>query len=155
MDPGDDVDILERDIGGAEYWRGKAKEWKEEFKEFQQGSLDLELELEAQLEETERRRKELETINNQLLVEKEQMRGKLEDDRFHIDEMEIELEEVKGSKYKLDGYVRELEQKNDDLERAKRTALATVEDLETRLNAAIEGNVFLELELDEKETLKL
>ena len=35
-------------------------------------------------------------------------------------------------------YVRELEQQNDDLERAKRSTLASLEDFEGRLNIAIE-----------------
>ena len=43
---------------------------------------------------------------------------------------------------------------NDDLERAKRSTLASVEDFESRLNSAIERNAFLESELDEKESLK-
>ena len=49
MEPGCDGHILDTDIEGAEYWRGKAKEWKEEWQEFQQETRDLELELEAQL----------------------------------------------------------------------------------------------------------
>ena len=52
-------------------------------------------------------------------------------------------------------YVRELEQQNDDLERAKRSTLASLEDFEGRLNIAIERNAFLESELDEKENLKM
>ena len=51
-------------------------------------------------------------------------------------------------------YVRELEQQNDDLERAKRSTLANLEDFEGRLNVAIERNAFLESELDEKENLR-
>ena len=52
-------------------------------------------------------------------------------------------------------YVRELEQQNDDLERVKRSTLASLEDFEGRMNAAIERNAFLESELDEKESLKM
>ena len=51
--------------------------------------------------------------------------------------------------------MRELEQQNDDLERAKRSTLASLEDFEGRLNIAIERNAFLESELDEKENLKM
>ena len=85
--------------------------------------------------------------------------------------METELSEIKGIKEKLHKYffyflstndwfaspryVRELEQQNDDLERAKRSTLASLEDFEGRMNAAIERNAFLESELDEKETLKM
>ncbi len=47
-----------------------------------------------------------------------------------------------------------MEQQNDDLERAKRSTIASLEDFEARMNAAIERNAFLESELDEKESLK-
>merc|ERR1711887_95670 len=63
--------------------------------------------------------------------------------------------EIKGIKEKLHKYVRELEQQNDDLERVKRSTLASLEDFEGRMNAAIERNAFLESELDEKENLKM
>ena len=44
-----------------------------------------------------------------------------------INELETELSEIKGIKDKLQKYVRELEQQNDDLERAKRSTLASLE----------------------------
>lgn len=50
--------------------------------------------------------------------------------------------------------IRELEQKNDDLERAERTVSETVAAIESALNNAIERNAILESEVDEKETLK-
>ena len=48
-----------------------------------------------------------------------------------------------------------MEQQNDDLERVKRSTLASLEDFEGRMNAAIERNAFLENELEEKESLKM
>ena len=62
--------------------------------------------------------------------------------------------EIKSIKDELHVYVRQLEQQNDDLERAKRSTLASLEDFETKMNAMIERNAFLESELDEKESLK-
>ena len=91
---------------------------------------------------------------------------------LQINALQTELSEIKGIKDKLNRYVRELEQQNDDLERAKRSTLASLEvthiisvreyfttydvdqDFEGRMNAAIERNAFLESELDEKEVLK-
>merc|ERR1711974_306989 len=91
--------------------------------------------------------------------ENEQLRDKLEqcsrDYHFQINELETELAEIKGIKDKLHRYVRELEQQNDDLERVKRSTLASLEDFEGRMNAAIERNAFLESELDEEENLKM
>ena len=65
------------------------------------------------------------------------------------------MSEIKEIKDELNKYVRELEQQNDDLERAKRSTLASLEDFEARMNATIERNAFLESELDEKESLKV
>ena len=91
-------------------------------------------------------------------LENDNIRDKLEQcsREYHhqISELENELAEIKGIKEKLHKYVRELEQQNDDLERAKRSTLASLEDFEGRLNVAIERNAFLESELDEKENLR-
>ena len=73
---------------------------------------------------------------------------------MQISELQSELREIRSIKDELNGYVRELEQQNDDLERAKRSTLASLEDFETKMNAMIERNAFLESELDEKESLK-
>ena len=73
---------------------------------------------------------------------------------FQVTELQSELSEIKANHQELNTYIRELEQQSDDLERAKRSTLASVEDFESRLNSAIERNAFLESELDEKESLK-
>ncbi|XP_053381571.1 nuclear distribution protein nudE homolog 1-like [Mercenaria mercenaria] len=70
-----------------------------------------------------------------------------------ISDLENELLQVRAFKDELQKYIRELEQSNDDLERAKRATVVSLEDFETRLNQAIERNAFLESELDDKETL--
>ncbi|KAG7253268.1 hypothetical protein CRUP_001902 [Coryphaenoides rupestris] len=64
-----------------------------------------------------------------------------------------DLGQTRSIKDQLHKYVRELEQANDDLERAKRATIVSLEDFEGRLNQAIERNAFLESELDEKESL--
>jgi len=166
MASGDETPPFANDAEEAKYWRGKAGEWKkaaqtakDELDEFQEGSRELEHELETQLEQAEMKTKDLKAMTNRLQMENEQLRGKLEqcsrDYHFQINELETELAEIKGIKDKLHRYVRELEQQNDDLERAKRSTLASLEDFEGRMNAAIERNAFLESELDEKETLKM
>merc|ERR1719312_1800646 len=97
--------------------------------------------------------KELKAMSNRLQLENEQLKDKLEqctrEYHFQINELETELSEIKGIKEKLHKYVRELEQQNDDLGRAKRSTLASLEDFEGRMNAAIERNAFLENELEE------
>jgi len=166
MASGDETPSFSSDAEEAKYWRGKAGEWKkaaeaakEELDEFQEGSRELEHELETQLEQAEMKNKDLKALTNRLQMENEQLRDKLEqcsrDYHFQINELETELAEIKGIKDKLHRYVRELEQQNDDLERVKRSTLASLEDFEGRMNAAIERNAFLESELDEKENLKM
>lgn len=153
-------------IEEANYWRTKAGEWRQaardardELEEFQEGSRELEAELEAQLEQAEVKTKDMKGLSNRLMMENEQLKDKLEqctrEYHYQINELETELSEIKGIKETLSRYVRELEQQNDDLERAKRSTLASLEDFEARMNAAIERNAFLESELDEKETLKM
>jgi len=147
------------------YWRNKAEEYKlaaetsrEELDEFQVAGRELEAELETQLEQTEIKNKELKSLTNRLHMENDQIKDKLEqcnrEYHYQINELQSELQEIKGIKDKLAKYVRELEQQNDDLERAKRSTLASLEDFEMRMNVAIERNAFLESELDEKEQLK-
>jgi len=150
----------------VQYWKRLAGEYKTaadeaktELEEFQEGSRELEHELESQLEQAEAKMKELKSLSNKLQLENDNLRDKLEQcsREYHhqISELETELAEIKGIKEKLHKYVRELEQQNDDLERAKRSTLASLEDFEARLNIAIERNAFLESELDEKENLKM
>lgn len=148
-----------------EYWKNKAetfeqqaKEVREEFQEFQEGSRELEQELESQLEQAEKRVKEFKSLANRLQLENDSLKDKLEqchkEYHYQITELQTELSEIKSIRDHLNKYIRELEQQNDDLERAKRETLASLEDFESRMNAAIERNVFLESELDEKESLK-
>merc|ERR1712156_299495 len=137
----------------------EAKDIKDEFDEFQEGSRELEHELETQLEQSEAKIKEFRSLTNRLQHENEQLKDKLEqchkEYHFQVTELQTELAEIKAIKDQLNKYVRELEQQNDDLERAKRSTLASLEDFEARMNATIERNAFLESELDEKESLKV
>ncbi|XP_050725689.1 nuclear distribution protein nudE homolog 1-like isoform X4 [Eriocheir sinensis] len=150
----------------AEYWRKKAMEYKqsleetrEELEEFQSGSRELEAELEAQLEQTETRCSEYQAQLNRVAMENDSLKERL--DRLHnefngqVNTLQSELVDIKSIKEELTRYIRELEQANDDLERAKRATVTSLEDFEARLNLAIERNAFLESELDEKEDLKV
>lgn len=150
----------------AEFWRKKAFEYKQsleetrdELEEFQNGSRELEAELEAQLEQAEGRCSEYKSQINRLAIENDSIKERYErvHTEFHnqVKILQGELSEIKTIKDDLTRYIRELEQANDDLERAKRATVTSLEDFETRLNLAIERNAFLESELDEKEALKV
>ena len=150
----------------ARFWRLESTKWekaaqdaKEELDEFQEGSRELENELEAQLEQAEKKIKELKSQSNILEVETEQMKIKHEqvnkDLIRQINELMTDLTQIKGRNEYLEKNVRQLEQQNDDLEREKRINLASLEDLQGQLNAAVERNAFLESELEEKFCLKM
>ncbi|XP_052070633.1 nuclear distribution protein nudE homolog 1-like isoform X1 [Mytilus californianus] len=147
-----------------DYWRKTAEkfkqdleETKEELEEFQISSRELELELEAQLEQLETKNKDNESQKNKFQTENEALREKLGHQQSgshkRITELEDELAEVTAFKDELQKYIRELEQTNDDLERAKRATVVSLEDFEGRLNQALEVNVFLQSEVEEKECL--
>ncbi|XP_066499168.1 nuclear distribution protein nudE-like 1-B [Hoplias malabaricus] len=147
-----------------EYWKNLSLKYKksyhdaqEELQEFQEGSRELEAELEAQLGQAEHRIRDLQVENQRLKSEVDSLKEKLEQQYAQsykqISMLEDDLGQTRCIKEQLHKYVRELEQANDDLERAKRATITSLEDFEQRLNQAIERNAFLESELDEKESL--
>lgn len=161
-----DVPTFSNPQDEADFWKQKACEFKrsldetrEELEEFQGSSRDLELELEAQLEQSETRCSDYKQQLNRLAIENDQYKERLEkqSNEFNnqITNLQSELGQIKSLKEDLTRYIRELEQANDDLERAKRATVSSLEDFEGRLNMAIERNAFLESELDEKESLKV
>ncbi|XP_075702299.1 nuclear distribution protein nudE-like 1 isoform X2 [Rhinoderma darwinii] len=146
------------------YWRELSKTYKQSYQEardelveFQEGSRELEAELETQLVQAEQRSRDLLADNQRLKYEVESLKEKLEHQYAQsykqVSLLEDELSRARSIKDQLHKYVRELEQANDDLERAKRATIVSLEDFEQRLNQAIERNAFLESELDEKESL--
>jgi len=148
----------------ATYWRQmkeeyvqKLQEIRDEYDDFQEGSRELEAELEAQLEQSESRIKELLAIKQRLEEENETLKEKLDSTQseayVQITALQDENAKLRAIKDEMQKYIRELEQSNDDLERAKRATVCSLEDFEQRLNQAIERNAFLENELDEKEEL--
>ncbi|CAH8872931.1 unnamed protein product [Trichobilharzia szidati] len=156
--------VFDDPIKEAKYWKQKAEEYhdgmreaRDELQDFQISSRELELELETQLEQLEKRNTELVVLCEKLTMEKECYRNKVENNQDYVNHeitrLQEELEKSKVDREKMHKYIRELEQLNDDLERAKRATVVTLEDFESRLNQAIERNAFLENELDEKEDL--
>nr|XP_057922075.1 nuclear distribution protein nudE-like 1-B [Doryrhamphus excisus] len=138
-------------------YKTNCQEAREELLEFQEGSRELEAELEAQLGQAEHRLKDLQSENQRLRSEVETLKERLEHQYSQtykqISLLEDDLGQTRSIKEQLHKYVRELEQSNDDLERAKRATIVSLENFEQRLNQAIERNAFLESELDEKESL--
>ena len=148
----------------ASYWKQIAEEYiqklqdvRDEFDEFQEGSRELEAELEVQLEQYEHRVTELVNTKCKLEEENQMVKEKLDTlerkTYIQITELQDENIQVKTVRDEMQKYIRELEQCNDDLERAKRATICSLEEFDVRLNNAIERNAFLENELEEKEQL--
>ncbi|XP_077590760.1 nuclear distribution protein nudE homolog 1-like [Stigmatopora nigra] len=146
------------------YWKEQAakhqqsaNEAREELQEFQIMSRDYEAELETELKTYETRNRELLTANNRLRMDLENYKekyGTQHSETCHqMSILEDELTEATSILDHLQKYIRELEQANDDLERAKRATIMSLEDFELRMNEAIERNAFLESELDDRENL--
>lgn len=95
-----------------------------ELDEFQEGSRELEAELEAQLEQAESKARELESLRNRLEMENDALRERLEavqnESFVAISSLQEEIATLTLHRDTLQKYVRELEQTNDDLERTQR-----------------------------------
>ncbi|XP_021960774.1 nuclear distribution protein nudE-like 1-A isoform X2 [Folsomia candida] len=148
-----------------EFWRRKAcslkkgyEELKQDFEEYQEDSKTLEQELDTQLKQEEHKTKELTACANRLQNDNENLRSRLEqmtaEHNARTAEWTTEITAFRETGEEINHYVRQLEQKNDDLERSNRAAAMSIEDFELKLNQAIERNVYLESELDEKDNLK-
>lgn len=72
-----------------------------------------------------------------------------------ISAYEIKVNQFIAERDSLKSYVRELEQKNDDLERTNRVVSESVSGFEAMLNQAYEKNAMLEMEMDEKEQMQI
>ena len=70
-----------------------------------------------------------------------------------ISHLQEEAAKLKAVKDEMQRYIRELEQKNDDLERNYRCAMFSLDEFESKLENAVERNALLESELDEKNQL--
>ncbi|XP_076680810.1 nuclear distribution protein nudE isoform X2 [Andrena cerasifolii] len=126
-----------------------------DLEEFQENSQLLEKELEVSLEQAERTNRDLRQRNTRLATEVEQLRTRLDQQMADCAMFQGKAQELEMRHDHLVKYIRELEQKNDDLERAHRINRVTEEEIEAKLNSAIEKNALLESELDEKEGLKV
>ncbi|XP_065193768.1 nuclear distribution protein nudE-like 1-A isoform X2 [Sycon ciliatum] len=152
------------DEATVEYWKNRAEDFEEkllanqvEFEEYQESSAALEAELEAQLQLDEKKISDLQGRNVRFEQDNHNLQDKLEclnrKSQQHIEQLECEVQRLSVQCQTVQNYTRELEQTNDDLDRAQRATVQSLTDFEVRLNAALERNALLEGELDEKEDL--
>ncbi|KAJ9585354.1 hypothetical protein L9F63_002851 [Diploptera punctata] len=136
-----------------EYARDETKQVERELEEFQENSQQLEKELETQLEQSDKTIRELRTRSNRLQLDYETLKESFEQTKrqntSQISELQSTVTEYQNHEKKLLEYIRQLEQKNDDLERSHRAMMTSVAEFEAKLNSAIERNALLESEQDE------
>lgn len=141
-----------------DYLRSRLKQCQNEFDEFRESSTDLEAELEAQIRQFDIKNQESTNLISRLQDENDQLKYKYAkyyaETQQQLNQNQTQLSEVNAHNDRLTNYIRELEQSNDDLERAKRALAASLEDFEGQLNQQLERNVLLENEVSEKEELE-
>ncbi|XP_055913032.1 nuclear distribution protein nudE homolog isoform X2 [Eupeodes corollae] len=144
------------------YWKERAKlyhkEWtdvKQEFDEYVEQSRQMEAEMDATLEQKQNSIKDLRIKVANLEKENDSLRMKQDSHIIEFANVEKQLETVKTERDSMKQYLRQLEQKNDDLERAHRILNESIAYFETMLDKEYEKNALLEVEVDEKEKLQV
>jgi len=141
----------------VEYWKEKYEDLNAQYDEFQQQSLELENELELQLKHSEIQIKEMQNRNNRLSLENETLKTKFNDVNIsthkQISSLQEELAKFKAVKEEMQKYIRELEQKNDNLEQTNRCAMFSLGEFEAKMNEALEQNAILQGEMEAKDDL--
>lgn len=126
-----------------------------EFDDFTEESRQLEAELEMTVEQQEKKVRDLNQLVSQLRIECESYKRKVANSENESNKIDADYKQLVKENEKFKVYIRELEQKNDDLERANRVASESVVEFESMLNQAYEKNALLELEVDEKERMQI
>ncbi|KAG4073990.1 hypothetical protein HA402_014195 [Bradysia odoriphaga] len=144
------------------YWKELARknhqeclDVKQELDDFTEGSRQLEAELEMSLQQHEKTIRDLKLALNQLQTDNESLRKRMANTESEYTQLEHKYSSICEEKDRLKVYTRELEQVNDDLERAHRVVTESVAGFEAMLNQAYEKNALLEIEVDEKELLQV
>ena len=128
---GEDISAFSSLKEETAYWKELPFKYKQSFRkardelvEFQEGSRELEAELEARLVQTEHRNRDLKVDNERLKYEMEALKEKLEHQYpqscKQVSVVEDDLSHTRAIQEQLPKYVREPEQANDEgLEREK------------------------------------
>nr|CAD7428885.1 unnamed protein product [Timema monikensis] len=150
------MEVLMKLVEVPEFMTAK-RQVERDLEEFQENSQQLEKELETSLEQAEKTTRDLRTRNNRLQLDNDTIRDKFEhlqrQSNMQILELQTSVSEYNNRQETLVKYIRELEQKNDDLERANRAMMTSLGESETKLNTAIERNAILEVEQDETKSI--
>lgn len=139
----------------SKLYRKEKADCQKEFEDFTEESRQLEQELEATLIQNEKQLRDANQTIDSLRDENQSLRQRLTSYERDASAYETKLNQLLTERDSLKNYIRELEQKNDDLERTNRVVSESVAGFEAMLNQAYEKNAMLEMEIDEKEQLQV
>lgn len=138
------------------FWRGRARELKTDLDEFTEDSHQLEKELEITIKLKDDQLTDLRHKHQRQQHDIDNLMAKLKQSENESLQWEQRYRKEKAEADLLRKHTRELEQKNDDLERAHRIVSESVTEFERMLNREYEKNVMLEVEYEmEKENSQI
>ncbi|EYC43811.1 hypothetical protein Y032_0480g2238 [Ancylostoma ceylanicum] len=138
------------------YFKNLHEKDAKDFEEYKTSSQEMELMMEREIEDAQREAKTATAKLHQLTVESERAHSRHEAEKKEFLKIEEALRKevtlLRGEQETNKARIRELEQKNDDLERHERNNQQEVTDLEQKINEMTERLTLLENELAEKQT---
>lgn len=129
-----------------------------EIAEFQESSRELEAEMEQELEESERKIRNLELKTYELTEDRDEWKKKYSDLQKELVATQASLSKQISSlelaHKQSTTMLREIEMENDDMERNERITKSTLEDIETKYYESLEEIAMLEAEVASKDRLQ-
>ena len=145
------------------YYKKQYEQLELDLADFQASSKELEEQLEKDVDTAEKNERKLKEQVEKLGFEVSEWKSKHQQSKTEANSAQNRLEsEIKGLREEnrgLKGRLRDIEVANDDYERQARNTTSSLEDLESKLNVAIERGVLLEDEMkvgeQEREALRI
>ncbi|KAK4996693.1 NADH:ubiquinone oxidoreductase [Elasticomyces elasticus] len=145
------------------YYKAQYEQLEVELQEFQASSKELEAELEKDVEASEKRERKLKEQVEGLGFEVDEWKTKYKQSKAEANSVQTTLQKeitgMRDSNRTLQLKLRDIEVANDDYERQARNTTSSLEDLESKLNVAIERGVMVEEDIkigeQERESLRI
>ncbi|KAK6747642.1 hypothetical protein RB195_000688 [Necator americanus] len=138
------------------YFKNLHERDAKDFEEYKASSQEMEVIMEREIEDAQREAKAATVKLHQVTVDAERANNKHQAEKREFlkieDALRRELTVLRGEQEANRARIRELEQRNDDLERHERNNQQEVTDLEKKINEMTERLTLLENELAEKQT---
>ncbi|KAG5953928.1 hypothetical protein E4U53_007840 [Claviceps sorghi] len=145
------------------WYKSQYEMLESELAEFRESSRELEQELEKDIERAEKQERALQEKAETLRFEVEEWKRKYKESKAEAsaaqNSLEKEITTLREANRSVQLKLRDMEVVNDDFERQARNTTSSLEDLESKLNQAVERGVMMEEEIrigeQERETLRI